>query len=170
MSEERYSPFQLIDMHRNNWPEADTPAHTLVLLLSGIRELNSSYVTQTLVRHGLTPSEFDVLGALRRSPPPHEQTPTEILRCTVFTSGGLTKILHHLEERGLVIRVVDEHDRRSKWVRLTDAGRELEEQAMACVLGDIQWMMDGLSAAEFDQLLALLSKMLQARIGSGSVA
>lgn len=159
MHSRRHTPFELIKMHGENWRQVDTPAHTFLLLLAATREQLGSHVLGICEEHGITTSEFDVLAALRRSAPPYEQTPTEILRRTVVTSGGLTKILYRLEKQGWIERITDEADRRSIRARLTPAGRRLEESAMTKLLSELHWLENALSAGEMAQLIGLLGKL-----------
>ncbi|MGV0954326.1 MAG: MarR family winged helix-turn-helix transcriptional regulator [Fluviibacter sp.] len=81
-------------------------------------------------RHGLTPSEFDVLAVLRNVEAPHELTPGQIQDLVLLTSGGLTKVIHLLEEKGFVERFVARDDNRVKPVRLTATGVLCIGQAM----------------------------------------
>lgn len=159
MPSQRHTPFELIRMHGENWRQVDTPVHTFLLLLVAMHEQLDCRVLRICQAHGITTSEFDVLAALRRSTPPYEQTPTEILRRTVVTSGGLTKILRKLEENGWIERVTDKADRRSIRARLTPAGRRLQDRAMAKLLKDLCWMEHALSADEMTQLTTLLGKL-----------
>ena len=73
-------------------------------------------------RHALTPAEFDVLAILRNAEEPHELTPGQIQDRVLITSGGLTKVIHLLEEKQYVERSVAQDDNRVKPVRLTAAG------------------------------------------------
>lgn len=73
-------------------------------------------------RHDLTPAEFDVLAILRNAEAPHELTPGQIQDRVLITSGGLTKVIHLLEEKQYVERSVAVDDNRVKPVRLTAAG------------------------------------------------
>lgn len=155
----RHSPSALIDLHARNWPRANTPAHTLVLLLVATHQQLTSHVLSSCESCGIAPSEFDVLAALRRSAPPYEQTPTEILRRTVVTSGGLTKILHRLAEKGWIERIADAADRRSIRARLTPAGSRVIEEAMDRLLGQLHWMERALSAAEMTELIGVLRQL-----------
>ena len=73
--------------------------------------------------------------------------------------GGLTKILHGLERRGLIARVADGADRRSRRVRLTPAGRALCER---CVLAlKASWASCSPRGSEdMGRLTGLLRKLL----------
>lgn len=159
MGSRRHTPFELIGMHGENWRTADTPTHTALLLLAAMHGRMRSHILSICAEHGISPSEFDVLAALRRSAPPYEQTPTEILRRTVVTSGGLTKILHRLEKNGWIERIADETDRRIIRARLTRTGGQLIENAMGRVLDELGWMENALSAGELPQLISMLGKL-----------
>ena len=86
--------------------------------------------TVIFAEHELETWSFDVLSALRRSDPPHELTPSQLLAQTLVTSGTMTNRLHHLEERALVSRHVDPEDARSIRVRLTNEGRRRVDAAL----------------------------------------
>lgn len=81
-------------------------------------------------RHGLTPAEFDVLVTLRNAEAPHQLTPGEIQDRVLLTSGGLTKVIHLLEEKHYVKRFVARDDNRVKPVRLTPAGNRCISRVM----------------------------------------
>lgn len=146
-------------MHAHNWPHANTPVHTLTLLLVAMHQQLTRHVLSSCESYGIAPSEFDVLAALRRSAPPYELTPTEILRRTVVTSGGLTKILHRLAEKGWIERITDAADRRSIRARLTPAGNGVIEEAMDRLLGQLHWMEGSLSAGEMRELIHVLRRL-----------
>ena len=116
-----------------------------------------------LVRHGLSEAEFDVLATLRNIPPPHEATPSRIQDEMVITSGGLTKLMHQLEIRGLVRRLQFEGDLRVKPVRLTPKGARLIEAVMAEAVGLTgDWIKRALDTAQIELLTALLTKCVEA--------
>lgn len=85
-------------------------------------------------RHHLEPWEFDVLSALRRAGAPYELSPGALLTQTLVTSGTMTNRIDRLESRGLVERHRSLDDRRGVIVRLTAAGVEGVDAAMADLL------------------------------------
>ena len=114
-------PEELLAQMKKNWPAAVTPASEVT---THIYRLNDLFVTDArrhTARHGVSYTELQVLVWLR-SAPGHELAPTELYSAILISSGGLTKILHGLERRGLIARVADGADRRSRRVRLTPAG------------------------------------------------
>ncbi|MBC6456671.1 MarR family transcriptional regulator [Actinomadura sp. HBU206391] len=80
---------------------------------------------------GLTYAEFDVLAALHRAGEPYRLKPSELSRSLLLTSGGISNVLQRLAAVGYVERQADAGDRRSRWVRLTDAGLRITGTALA---------------------------------------
>ena len=102
----------------------------LFLNLERARKMAHDQARKVWDRHGLTPSEFDVLAVLRNVEAPHELTPGQIQDRVLLTSGGLTKVIHLLEEKGFVERFVARDDNRVKPVRLTPAGNRCISRVM----------------------------------------
>lgn len=80
--------------------------------------------------HGLETWEFDVLSALRRSGPPYELAPGQLVAATMVTSGTMTNRVDRLVNRGLVLREPSLDDRRGVRVILTDAGLDRVDAAI----------------------------------------
>ncbi|MEU9185590.1 MarR family transcriptional regulator [Streptomyces sp. NPDC048484] len=111
------------------------------------------------LRHaGLTRSEFDLLGALRRTG--LELTPGELARETFSSGAAVTKRLKQLTERGLVERRGDTRDRRVAHVRLTDAGRDLVDGILPEQLSYETTVLSGLAGTGQRELAALLGDLL----------
>ena len=145
-----------------HWPEAVTPACDLVTSVARLSDLLLAQSRPTITQHDLTGAEFDVLVTLRKMAPPYELTPTALRNSTLITSGGLTKVLHQLEDRHLVIRIDDPQDGRIKRVRLTEAGIKIAEQALTEILSADAAMLNQLiSNKELTELNTLLMKLLQ---------
>jgi DNA-binding MarR family transcriptional regulator len=96
--------------------------------------------------HGLEPSEFDVLSALRRSGEPYQLSPGQLVQETLVTSGTMTNRVDRLVDKGLVRRLPDPADRRGVQVRLTTAGRAAVDGALDALLGREQELLAALPA------------------------
>lgn len=83
-----------------------------------------------LEHFGLSEADGNVLAALRRSGAPYRLTPSELTASLLVSSGAMTNRIDGLETRGLVRRVDDPDDRRRVQVTLTEAGREVIDEAM----------------------------------------
>lgn len=151
-----------LDMHRRNWADSyDAQMLPLGLSLVQARAAHHSRAAAVMAANGLSPAEFDVLASLRRTPPPHALTPSDIQRSVLITSGGLTKVLQQLEIRGFVSRSTYDADRRVKPVALTDQAMPVLDKVMAelhTVVGG--WIRQTLTDAEIKQLTILLTKLV----------
>ena len=79
---------------------------------------------------GLAAWEFDVLAALRRSEPPHELSPAQLIESTHIGSPAMTHRLAKLVDRGYVERMPHPYDGRSIIIRLTGGGAAKADAAM----------------------------------------
>ncbi len=114
----------------------------------------------TFARHDLDAPSFDVLAALRRAGTPYQLTPTALMRTALVTSGAITQRLDRLEERGLITRTRSEADGRAVVVTLTRAGRDALDAALPDHLQTERGLLEGLTAAELEQLAGLLRRLL----------
>ena len=130
-----------------------------VMLLSKHIEKNRKMV---LAPFGLDTWSFDVLASLRRQGEPFSLTPTELRRGSILTSGAMTNRIDRLEERSLVERVPNPHDRRAILVRLTAKGLELIDEAVIARLEGADNFASRLGEQDRDQLTHLLRKLLVA--------
>ncbi|HEY5714845.1 MAG TPA: MarR family transcriptional regulator, partial [Psychromonas sp.] len=89
-------------------------------------------------------------------------SPTEIYNSMLFSSGGLTKVLNRVTKAGLVERIDNPEDKRSKLVKLTDTGRILIVKVMQELHSSEQKKMAVLSDLEKQQLNSLLVKFISA--------
>jgi DNA-binding MarR family transcriptional regulator len=77
--------------------------------------------------HGLTNGQFSLMMALNRPEPPRI---SDLVPFLAMDRTTLTAALKPLERRGLVVVAPDREDRRSRRLRLTDAGRDLLRAAL----------------------------------------
>ncbi|MEO5743284.1 MAG: MarR family transcriptional regulator, partial [Terracoccus sp.] len=79
---------------------------------------------------------------------------------TLVTSGTMTNRVDRLERRGLVMRRPDPGDRRGVLVRLSAAGRDVVDSAMADLIEQEKSLLSQLPTADQASLAALLRAML----------
>ena len=153
-----------VDRIREQWkrerPELDTAALGLIGRLHRAALLTGTPLAAGLAEHGLHPGWFDLLAALRRSGRPYELNPTQLMRATLLSSGGMTKRLDRLVEAGLVERRADPADRRGVLVSLTRHGKEVVDSALDAHLANEESLLRPLSAADRRTLDDLLRKLL----------
>lgn len=110
--------------------------------------------------HQLDSWAFDVLSALRRAGSPYELSPGQLVQQTLVSSGTMTNRVDRLERNGHVERRPDPADRRGVLVRLTPAGRDVVDAAMADLLDRERSLLTELPTADQQRLAALLRRML----------
>jgi len=111
-------------------------------------------------RFGLNRGEVGVLGALRIAGPKQQLSPTRLFKGLMLSSAGITSRLDRLERRGLVKRRRHPDDRRGVLVELTDAGREVLDQAVRANTGREKELIATLTKQERKVLAGLLKKLL----------
>jgi len=111
---------------------------------------------------GINRGDFDVLATLRRAGSPYSLSPKELTRSLMLTSGGMTGRLDRLEKRGLVARSPDPADRRGLTITLTDAGRDLVDQAVGAGLDAQRRVLHRLPENDRSTLDRLLRDLLAA--------
>lgn len=135
---------ELVAAWRAELPDVLGPETELVKRVTLLARTLSDAVDAALPDLGLTPAEFDVLAALRRTGPPYARRPNDITRALLLSSGGTSNVVNRLAARGLVARQPDPDDRRGTMVVLTADGKALAEEAVrtttaahAAVLADV---------------------------------
>ncbi|MBE0515020.1 MarR family transcriptional regulator [Sulfurimonas sp.] len=103
-------------------------------------------------------SEVDVLASLFT----HGKmlSPTQLYDLTIFSSGGMTKVLKRLQERGLVYREEDKNDKRCMLVCLSERGEELVQKALSEISKECNKYFEILDPKERELFGSLLKKIL----------
>ncbi|MEM8978884.1 MAG: MarR family transcriptional regulator [Pseudomonadota bacterium] len=120
--------------------------------------------------HGVSWSQFLALSQLRSKEPDFTLSPTQLYTSAQVTSGGMTKMMHGLTKDGLIERIENPEDGRSRLVRLTPNGKNLTETIVDALIQENKDLIGGiLEPDETEQLARLLRKLslgLQARKSS----
>lgn len=108
-------------------PESRVAWHRLLQVARLVlRELDGRIADE----HRIGVNEFDVLITLANAPRQRLRM-TDLADAVMLSSGGLTRLVGRLEDRGLVAREQDPRDGRSFQATLTRAGARLLEEARA---------------------------------------
>lgn len=59
-----------------------------------------------------------------------EQRPSDLATVMQITTGGITSLSNRLTEKGLIVKVADQTDRRVSRLAITDRGREVLKEAL----------------------------------------
>jgi DNA-binding MarR family transcriptional regulator len=125
-----------------------------------VAQLADNALAEGVEPFGLQRGWFDLLAALRRVGAPYELNPTQLMKATLLSSGGMTKRLDRLVEAGLVERRPDPDDRRGTLVRLTRQGKATIDRALEAHVANEKRLVHSLNAADRRALDSLLRTLL----------
>ena len=151
---------QILETIALNWPECASSTSPALLRLLRVGDIFQHIVQQHVGNYNLQRADFGVLCSLRRSPEPHCLSPTALYQLMLFSSGGLTKVLGRLSQAGLIERMDNPEDKRSKLVQLTAQGKQLVEEMLPPLLLQEQRILQVLDKDEQAQLNTLLARIL----------
>lgn len=161
MGQTRHTIEQAMARVEQFWPHPKRAAAQITLRIYRLRDIALHQASTSSAANGVSTSELDVLAALRATAPGTELRPSHLLESLVLTSGGLTKVLHGLERKGLIERTAQSADRRMRPIRLTAAGIAVVEAALGTILTHDSAILDAaLTGDEQAALRALLDKLL----------
>ncbi|SHJ55851.1 DNA-binding transcriptional regulator, MarR family [Shimia gijangensis] len=148
---------KILQDYQQNWPDFDRPETRVMLGVIRLNDLVFESSKALIAEFGLTMAAFEALMTLRGQPEPWQMTPTALLQAILITSGGLTKVLGQLEQDGLIQRIDNPDDQRSRFVRLTPKGKTRAEASMQALATHDK---DLLEQALNEQQITQLSKVL----------
>ena len=151
---------RLVSAWRKERPDFDVSPLEVLSRISRLSKHLERERRAAFAAHGIESWEFDVLTALRKAGEPYEMSPGALLRATLVTSGTMTNRINRLVTAGLVTRHPDPEDRRGVLVRLTPAGMERVDAALADLLRREQELLAGLDQEERRALADLLRRLL----------
>ncbi len=136
--------------------EDRTTGPKLWVVLARAHGALASYVEACIAAEGLGLSDFMVLEVLLHKGP---MTISTIGEKVLLANASMTAAVDRLEQKGWVVRQSSEHDRRSKIVALTHAGRTFISELCAEHARDIEAVTSVLTQREQEQLRSLLKKL-----------
>lgn len=125
-----------------------------------IRQLNNLMTPRAEARfvdQELTFSHWLALMALRDG---IADTCAGLSRHMNYDSGAITRLVDHLEERGLVVRSRSTSDRRVVKLSLTKAGQAMWKKLTPAVVEYWNDLLEGFSHTEAETLVSLLARLL----------
>lgn len=124
------------------------------------------YANQFLAPYDLTISQFRILMILYKSPVCSVRQ-ADIESVFSMTNPTVTGLIHKLEKSGLVARVENPEDKRSKLLTLTEYAESRRSEFIALADSIEEEMTDGLSETEAEMLSGLLMKVIQKHNNGG---
>ena len=146
---------------KREYPNLDTRSFPPLVRLARLSVLIESFQQSVLAPFELSSGDYGVLALLRRSGSPYAMSPSRLYSRLDRSSGGMSKNLKRLEERGLVERSPDPSDGRSSRISLTPEGLEVQERVFNAFLSATKDLLDPLSAAELREADRTLQTLLE---------
>jgi len=94
-------------------------------LLTNAQHNVFQYLSKKLTEYDVTPVQHGILSCLMGK---SYDTPKHLAESMSLETSTISGVLDRMQKKGLIDRVINKEDRREVQVRLTDKGRELEEQ------------------------------------------
>lgn len=132
-----------------------TASRSLGYRLRRAHQLSVNGLEPILAAEGLNGAQWSTLMMLLEK----RSTPAELARDIAYDQGGMTRLLDHLEKRGLVTRTRGREDRRMVHVDLTDEGRAVARRSRRRTVSQWNEWLAAWSKADVSRLLALLEKL-----------
>ncbi|HXA29023.1 MAG TPA: MarR family winged helix-turn-helix transcriptional regulator [Candidatus Angelobacter sp.] len=137
-------------------PGGGGPLDSLGFLLSQLGFEGSRRFHAALAPLGIDPRHFLLLRFVAREEGRSQQALGEMLR---IPASRMVALVDQLEERGLLERRANPHDRRARALHVTPAGRRLMSRALKRATAHEMSLGTTLSDAERSSLVALLQKL-----------
>jgi DNA-binding MarR family transcriptional regulator len=133
------------------------------MLLGRAAALKDRLLDRQLMPLGITASQLKVLRIIRRG----DDTAVALCRHLSIHSASMTRMLDRLERKGLIVRSLDDQDRRQVRLALTNKGEAISSVLPTMEIAAMNEFTASLTTAELLRLENLLEKMLSLKIGQG---
>lgn len=132
---------------------------SLPLALLRARESTMQHFRPVLATHDVTEQQWRVLRALASREEPYEVT--ELAERVALLAPSVSRIVAHLEERGLIVRTTVAHDHRRARLRLTRSGNALVRRIAPESEAVYNMIEEGFGADRLAELLAELKDLAE---------
>ena len=149
---------KLLTQWQNVRPDLDCSPMGIIGRIGRMEKFISPAVEKVINEHGMSRIEFDLMATLRRANGP--LTPTELYKTTMLSSGAVSSKLDKLVERQWVERLINEEDRRSCRVVLTEQGLNVIDPAVDDHVENQKKLLESFTSEEQQTLGNLLAKWL----------
>lgn len=127
-------------------------------LLGHSAHLAKEQMRTRMSRYDITPTQTHVLLYLTEHGPAMQSALAEALGVKAPTANG---VIDRMEEKGLLVRTVDERDARRRLVRLTEKGGTFVEELKECFDRAEEAIVQGFSREEQELLRSFLRRIIE---------
>jgi DNA-binding MarR family transcriptional regulator len=151
-----------LEVWKREIPNLDVPTEGIVERIQTLAKYFDRSMDETLAEQELDRRAYWLIGHLRFFGPPYRRSPGQLGEELHLSSGAMTNRLDRLEAAGLIRRLPDPNDRRGVLVEPTKAGHAAWEAIVGAQAQREALIASALSAAEKEQLHALLRRLVHA--------
>ena len=141
-------------------PNFDALSIEIAVGLSHTYDILQQQLSRSLARYGLSKSTVNILLILRYGPTEGMQL-HDLGELLLVSRANVTGLIDHMESKGYVRRVVDPHDRRVRFARITKKARALLDRYMPVHYRRVKSLLRDLSSQQKQALATLLKEARQ---------
>ncbi|WP_425644205.1 MarR family winged helix-turn-helix transcriptional regulator [Agrobacterium leguminum] len=152
----------LVRQWESDFPGDDSSPIAIAMRIRHLYLLDQELLQMILVPFDVGVGEIDVLTHLAQRPENRPLRPSDLASLCMVTTGAMTGRLARLEQKSYLTRVPHPSDRRTIYVEITEAGRELLNRTRAEVARESH-LLQGIRALENSErqnLIKTLSKLI----------
>ncbi|MDR2993798.1 MarR family winged helix-turn-helix transcriptional regulator [Bacillus cereus] len=120
----------------------------------------SNYFTKRLKPYGVTPEQWGIISVLSSQ---RGTTQKELAEAIDKDQTTVVRMIQSMERKGIVKKALNDQDRRSHNLFLTEKGDELKKTILPVVQDAHNFVTSNLSEEEIEQLKTLLNKLYGTR-------
>jgi len=131
---------------------------TIIPFIAKTAKMIHFYLSDELKQYNfdLTRAQWIVLKRLHDQ---DGQTQNDLALITDRNKASLTRLIHTMERKDLVVRISDEQDKRINRIYLTERGKAIYQETLPIIYGSLIKMQSSLSETEIEQLISLLKRV-----------
>jgi DNA-binding MarR family transcriptional regulator len=115
-------------------------------------------LTQNVKTDAITPVQYKILEHIKVSQP---VTTTEISDCQQMSLPNTSRELKKLQEKKLIEKMSDTEDRRKHYVRLTEDGEQMMDEAFRCIEFRFQHLIQDVTEEDLEEIKHALDILQQ---------
>lgn len=116
----------------------------------------TNYFTKQLKPYEVTPEQWSIISYLDTD---KAMTQKELAEAIDRDQTTVVRMIHSLERKGMVRRIVNDQDKRSHHLYLSPKGEEVKQGLLLTVKDAHNYVTRGLELEELDQLKVILDKL-----------
>jgi len=142
---------------------ADAHAHSLLYLVKQVELAIKASLDEVVAPFGLTSNQYTALTVLHRNP---GITAARLARNSFVRIQSMAQLVEALEDRGLIQRERDEHNKRQNLISITEEGERVLDALAEPVAALEAQVIEGLDDAEVVEFISTLRHIRHAFGGS----